>query len=59
MTKPIWREIVTREVYATASHPRGAYSITLKLACGHEDHRKYSRAPKGSRVRCRQCESNQ
>ena len=47
----VWRKIVKREYYST----RGMKSVILELECGHHQHRKMSREPKGNRVRCRWC----
>ena len=55
----VWRQIEKRETYRTPSHPRGTYSVVYTLDCGHEQHRKGSQEPKGTRVRCRACEELQ
>lgn len=54
--RPLWRGIVGREWY-TPLHARLNGAIKLTLDCGHETHRNASAAPKGGKLRCRECES--
>jgi hypothetical protein len=57
MATPL-RQIVERQRYRTASHPRGTYSVLLTLSCGHVVHRKGSAEPAGTHARCRECGSD-
>jgi hypothetical protein len=52
------RKIIGRRSYTTPSHPHGAWSVVLKLECGHESRCKGSKEPK-RRARCRECAYDQ